>query len=64
MVTINGKRFDYAGKRLSEYLQAAGYDCKKIAVECNGEIVSKSHYSETILQDEDVLEVVSFVGGG
>jgi thiamine biosynthesis protein ThiS len=40
------------------------YDPKRIAVERNGEIVFKSQYSETVLEDGDSLEVVSFVGGG
>ena len=36
----------------------------RIAVERNGEIVPKRLYGETVLQDNDVIEVVSFVGGG
>ena len=37
---------------------------KRIAVERNGEIVFKSQYDDVVLQDEDSIEVVSFVGGG
>ena len=40
------------------------YDPKRIAVERNGEIVFKSQYDDVVLQDEDSIEVVSFVGGG
>lgn len=64
MVKINGTACDAAGKTLSEYLAETSYDPKRIAVERNGEIVFKSQYSETVLQDGDVIEVVSFVGGG
>ncbi len=64
MVKINGTACDAAGKTLSEYLAETNYDPKRIAVERNGEIVFKSQYSETVLQDGDVIEVVSFVGGG
>ena len=46
------------------YLEEASYDLARIAVECNGEIVPKRVYGETVLKDGDVLEVVSFVGGG
>ncbi|MEF2734888.1 MAG: sulfur carrier protein ThiS [Blautia sp.] len=35
-----------------------------MAVERNGEIIPKSKYEETLLSDGDVLEIVSFVGGG
>lgn len=64
MVKVNGLSLDIAGKTLAEYLADADYDSKRIAVERNGDIVSKSMYSEIILQDGDSLEVVSFVGGG
>ena len=64
MVTINGEQVLAAGKRLSEYLTEQEYNVKRIAVERNGEIVPKAQYDETILQEGDTLEVVSFVGGG
>lgn len=37
---------------------------KFIAVEINEHIVKKADYPETILQDGDTVEVVSFVSGG
>ena len=55
---------DLAGKTISEYLTTTEYDPKRIAVERNGEIVFKSQYDDVVLQDEDSIEVVSFVGGG
>ena len=64
MVKINGENLDIAGKTLAEYLETTSYNPKRIAVECNGDIVPKSQYGETILHDGDTVEVVSFVGGG
>ena len=64
MVKINGKEQDVSGKTLAEYLATTDYDPKRIAVERNGEIVPKATYAETVLQDGDSIEVVSFVGGG
>lgn len=64
MVKINGVEFDIAGKTVAEYLATANYDTKRVAVELNGGIVFKSQYGETVLEDGDSLEVVSFVGGG
>ena len=49
---------------LAELLVAKGYASSKVAVELNGRIVSRTEYASTILQDEDVLEIVCFVGGG
>lgn len=64
MVKINGETFDIAGKTLAEYLASAQYDPKRIAVERNGEIVPKAKYGETVLEEDDVIEIVNFVGGG
>ena len=64
MVKVNGEVMDIVGKTVSEYLASTRYDSKRIAVERNGEIVFKSQYDSIVLKDGDVLEVVSFVGGG
>lgn len=64
MVKINGEYHDIAGKNLSDYLEKTSYDPRRIAVERNGNIVPKSSYKETVLNDGDSVEIVSFVGGG
>ncbi len=64
MVKVNGLEVDIAGKTISEYIATTEYDPKRIAVECNGDIVFKSQYDVTVLHDGDSLEIVSFVGGG
>lgn len=65
MVTVNGENIEnVAGKTAAEYLFESGYDIKYVAVEVNGDIVPKSQYEGTILQDCDIVEIVSFVGGG
>ncbi len=64
MIRVNGEYLPLAGKTLSAYLAGTKYDPARIAVERNGEIVPKRTYGETVLEDGDVLEIVSFVGGG
>ena len=64
MVTINGKQTPAEGKTLADYLTEAGYDLKRIAVELNGDIVPKATFAQVILKAGDVVEIVSFVGGG
>jgi thiamine biosynthesis protein ThiS len=64
MVTINGKSIAAAGITLQDYLLREGYRPDRVAVELNGNIVPKRTYDETILVDEDSLEIVQFVGGG
>ena len=64
MVQINGESLPAAGKVLADYLAGAGSDTQRPAVERNGEIVPRSRYGETVLQDGDCIEIVRFVGGG
>ena len=64
MVTINGVNEDVAGKTLAEYLSLSNYNLQRIVVEINENIIPKTDYEKTTLNDGDVVEVVSFVGGG
>lgn len=64
MIKINGVNVNADGKTLAQYLETTDYDPKRIAVERNGDIVLKTQYREIVLRDGDVIEVVSFVGGG
>lgn len=65
MVKINGESIPDAEKKtVMQYLTDTGYDPKRVAVEMNGDILPKSQYESTALQDGDSLEIVSFVGGG
>lgn len=65
MIYVNGeKKEGYEGLPLDVLLQGENFQKERIAVEINGEIVSKKIYGETVLADGDTVEVVSFVGGG
>lgn len=65
MIYVNGNEVGNADNlSLYDYLVQEGYTISFVAVECNGSIVPKTHYKEKILTDGDVIEVVSFVGGG
>lgn len=65
MIQVNGKEATAAeGMSVAAYLAGSGYRVERIAVEYNGEILPKTGYESVLLKDGDVLEVVSFVGGG
>lgn len=64
MVRINGELLSVSGQTIAQYLSNTAYKSKFIAVERNGEIVPKTLYEVTILEDEDCIEIVNFVGGG
>ena len=62
---VNGKeRAIQEPVTLEAFLEQEGYRKDRIAVELNGSIIPKANYADTILRSTDVLEVVSFVGGG
>ena len=64
MVRLNGEYADIAGKNIAEIVAEGGYNPARVAVELNGAIVPKAKYAETVVKENDTLEVVSFVGGG
>ncbi len=49
---------------LAQFLAQQGYRVERIVVERNGEIVPKAAYASVQLCDSDVIEIVSFMGGG
>jgi thiamine biosynthesis protein ThiS len=49
---------------LAQFLTARGLDPRQVAVERNGEVLFKSAYDSTHLQDGDRLEIVKVVAGG
>ena len=64
MVRINGEETNLAGKNLLEYLKEAGFKPEQVVVERNLEIVPKDQMGSIMIQDEDAIEVLRFVGGG
>ncbi len=65
MIRVNGEDKQLEKEiTLQDFLEREGYQTGRIAVEKNGGIVPKSRYAETLLHSGDVLEIVSFVGGG
>ena len=49
---------------ISKLLEILNIQINGVAVAINMEIVSRNKYNETILNDEDEIEIVRAVGGG
>lgn len=65
MIKVNGQEKEITeNTSLADFLAQEQYTTSRIAVELNGEIIPKTTYSQVLLHSGDVLEVVSFVGGG
>jgi len=61
---VNGNEEVVDVSTLADYLALCGLLGKRIAVEHNGEIVPKSAFGATQLEDGDALEIVHAIGGG
>ena len=65
LLTVNGEEREFDScLTVSQLLGELGIDARKVALERNLEIVPKSAYEATELNDGDRLEVVHFIGGG
>jgi thiamine biosynthesis protein ThiS len=65
VLTLNGEQRRFGGPiSVATLLAAIGLDGRKVAVERNEEIVSRSLYDRTLLASGDALEIVHFIGGG
>ena len=62
---INGESRQFSAPlTVAGLIEQLGYAGKRIAVERNGEIVSKSQHANAELASGDQLEIVVAVGGG
>jgi len=64
-ITINGKSQALtSAQNLTEFVNAFCKQPRHVISELNGVIITPEQWSQTNLQDGDVLELVTFVGGG
>ena len=63
--TVNGEQVELPeGLTVAALLLHLGLKAERIAVERNGEVVKKARHGEQRVEADDVLEIVTFVGGG
>ena len=64
-VRINGRECEFdTDMSVEEFLLTQGFDLRFIAVEADGEILSKTLWETTQISNFKVYEIVEFVGGG
>lgn len=62
---VNGEQIQLTkATTLKEFLKEQGYNIQRIAIERNDEIVPRENFSDVMLSDSDIIEVVHFMGGG
>ena len=63
--TLNGKQESVEKPvSLAALVAAKGLCPEKIVVEHNFAIISKEDWPKIMLRDQDMIEIISFVGGG
>ena len=64
-IVLNGEpRAIASGLTVAGLLETLGLDRRKVAVERNEAIVSRSAYDQTEIANGDQFEIVHFIGGG
>ena len=63
--TVNGEPMELPeGLTIVALLERLGLHAARVAVERNGAVVKKAQHGDEKLAPDDVLEIVTFVGGG
>ena len=63
-IRINGQQLSIRSHTIAELLMERALSPEALVVELNGEIIRQEHWPTAQLQDNDTLELLSFVGGG
>ena len=64
-IQLNGTPYEINnGINLNELLNKLKIQKNKVAIEVNGAIVEKNKYPNFILNKDDKVEIVHFIGGG
>lgn len=63
-VIINGKNEKIEQSSILNYIQGKGLNKESIVVELNGNIITREDLDKTIINNNDKIEIIRFVGGG
>ena len=64
-IILNGEMFELAdGSTIDGLVVLLELQEKRIAIECNSEIIPRSQYGSITLSPDDRVEIVHAIGGG
>ena len=64
-ITLNGEPHEIdPGATIADLLARLDIDPRRVAIERNFVIVKRDAYASTLLEADDEVEIVNFVGGG
>jgi len=63
-IFVNGQNEEVEKINILSYLKSKNIDIDDVIVEYNSKILKKINWENTFLENDDKIEVISFVGGG
>lgn len=63
-IIINGLEETCPPCTLAQLVEAKGLEAHSLVIELNQQIIKQDTWQSTTLHDGDILELLSFVGGG
>ena len=63
-IRVNGNDIDFEGKFIIDLLDFYKIDKDRVIVENNSLIIHREKFNSENISDGDIIEIVSFVGGG
>ncbi|MBM9578802.1 sulfur carrier protein ThiS [Leptospira sp. 201903070] len=64
---VNGKKLllsELKSSQISDLLEYLKIKPEMVAIQKNGKILPREFWGQTVLEEEDQLEILRFVGGG
>ena len=61
---INGKKYEFSNQKLTDLLAHFKINVENVVVELNGSIVESKDFDNLMVNYQEQLEIVTFVGGG
>lgn len=63
-IKLNGNNFEINAVTIEQLIKELGLIDKRIAVEVNKNVITKTEHSNYCLKNDDVVEIIRAVGGG
>lgn len=64
MIRVNGEDQTFVSESVEEMLQRLSIESRGVAVAIDGEVVRRSEWSHTRIEDGNAIEIVTAVAGG
>lgn len=64
-IKVNGKLYDFNDNiTLENIINQLNISSQNIIAEVNGEVITKEEFNKTVIENNSVIELIKFVGGG